>query len=90
MLFALDDVAEKGEWESVHMGIESVFHALTTALGSLHDVITLASQVRHIHASSLDFPFCASNSCFSIVSYGAQPREILVPLLPEGCLGPPR
>jgi hypothetical protein len=45
MLFALDDVVEKGEWESVHMGVESVFHALTTTLGSLHDVVTPASQV---------------------------------------------
>jgi hypothetical protein len=26
------------------MGVESVVHALTTTLGSLHDVITLAGQ----------------------------------------------
>jgi hypothetical protein len=43
-LFALDDAVEKGEWGSVHMGVESVVHALTITLGSLHDVITPAGQ----------------------------------------------
>jgi hypothetical protein len=45
MLFALDDTVEKREWGSVHTGIKSVVHALTTALGLLHNVITPAGLV---------------------------------------------
>jgi hypothetical protein len=45
MLSTLDDSTEKREWGSIHMGVESVVHALTTAPGSLCDVITPASQV---------------------------------------------
>jgi hypothetical protein len=32
-------------------------HALNTVLGVLRDVIDPIGQVRHVHASSLDFPF---------------------------------
>jgi hypothetical protein len=39
-LFALDDAMEKREWGSVHTGVKSVVHALTIALGSLHNVVT--------------------------------------------------
>jgi hypothetical protein len=39
-LFSLDDATEKKELGTVHTGVESVVHALTTVLGSLRDVIT--------------------------------------------------
>jgi hypothetical protein len=40
MLFALDDAVEEKEWGSIHMEVGTAVHALTTALSSLHDVIT--------------------------------------------------
>lgn len=45
MLFALDDATEVQDWESVYTGVRTAVHALTTALGSLRDVVTLAGQV---------------------------------------------
>jgi hypothetical protein len=45
MLFTVDDAAEEKEWGSVHTEVGTTVHALTTALSSLHDVITLVCQV---------------------------------------------
>jgi hypothetical protein len=57
MLFTLDDAIEVKDWERVNMGIELVVRALNTVLESLCDVVDPIGQVRHVCASSLDFPF---------------------------------
>jgi hypothetical protein len=59
-LFALDDAAKAGDWASIDTGFELVVRALNTTLGSLHDVVDPIGQVRHVRASSLDFPL----ACF--------------------------
>jgi hypothetical protein len=40
-LFTLDDDTEVKNWERVNTGVKIAVRALTTALGSLRDVITL-------------------------------------------------
>jgi hypothetical protein len=45
MLFSLDDATEKLELGSMHTGVESMVHTLTTMLGSLRDVVTPTGQV---------------------------------------------
>jgi hypothetical protein len=45
MLFTLNNAMKETEWGSINMGVGSVVYALTTALRSLHEVITPASQV---------------------------------------------
>ena len=44
-LFSLDAATEEREWESVHTEVGTVVRTLTTALSSLHDVVTLIGQV---------------------------------------------
>jgi hypothetical protein len=47
---------------STYMEVGTVVRALTTALSSLRDVVTLFGQVRYVHAFDLHFPFCTSDS----------------------------
>jgi hypothetical protein len=56
-LFTLDDDAEVKNWERVNTGVKIAVRALTTALGSLRDVITLTVQVQHIRAFDFYLPF---------------------------------
>jgi len=44
-LFALDDAVEEWECGSIHMEVGTAVRALTTALGSLHDISALVDQV---------------------------------------------
>ena len=41
----LDEVAEEREWESVHTEVGDAVRALTTMLGSMHEIVTPVGQV---------------------------------------------
>ena len=45
MRFALDDMVEEREWESIHTEVGTTVRALTTAQSSLRYVIALVGQV---------------------------------------------
>jgi hypothetical protein len=64
-LFTLDDATEGKDREKVETRVELTARALNTALEALHDVVDMIDQVRHVHASRLDFSlFHASNLCY--------------------------
>lgn len=76
-LFALNDATEETECGSINTGVETVVHALTTALSTLRDVVTPAGQVRRVHAFDLFLPlFMLLTHVFFTVPYGSQLREV--------------
>ena len=42
---ALDEAVEEREWGSIHMEVGDVVRALTTMLGSMHNIVTPVGQV---------------------------------------------
>ena len=65
-MVTLDDPVEEKDWTSVRLGLESVVHSLTDALGVLKDDITPAGQVCRVFTFSTFEPYLYdSNLTFS-------------------------